>query len=375
MVFVYPVAVLSTTLLLALSPAWVGVDAQVLAGYPPSLQITPRNAEWSRKYLGGANIPNIPVNEVGGLGSDWNPDIQHCLDPKSWAMTYDDGPGPYTPALLDDLRAANVKATFFLIGSTIQASQANVNLVKRMFDEGHQIGIHTWSHNFLTTLTNDQIVSEVMWTGKIIEEITGVFPRYVRPPTGDIDERVRAVLRHMGMQVAIWNRDPGDWALSTMPNARNVTPDSIIADFNQWLQYPPTDHGFLTLQHDVSPFAAEAARATLKLVLDRGGYNLMTVAECLRDSTPYFVGEPPRLEGLPATWTEEAVPEPTTQTTKVTGGVPNAVVGGTATPTKTAGSSGDVKSGASEGRMAMNIAVTIFSSMITLGVTIGYLIS
>ena len=52
---------------------------------------------------------------------------------------------------------------------------------------GHQIGVHTWSHPYLTTLTNEQIIAELGWTKKVIKDILGVTPNFMRPPYGDIE--------------------------------------------------------------------------------------------------------------------------------------------------------------------------------------------
>lgn len=73
---------------------------------------------------------------------------------------------------------------------------------------GHEISVHTWSHPALTKLTNEQIVAELGWTRKAIQAVTGVTPTTMRPPYGDIDDRVRAIALAMGLQPVIWTRGP-----------------------------------------------------------------------------------------------------------------------------------------------------------------------
>lgn len=85
-------------------------------------------------------------------------------------MTFDDGPTPATPALLDALAADNIKATFFIIGS--QAIQFP-EILRRIHTEGHQLAVHTWSHLELTTLSNEQVAVELGWTREAIREIIG----------------------------------------------------------------------------------------------------------------------------------------------------------------------------------------------------------
>ena len=74
-----------------------------------------------------------------------------------------------------------------------------VSLTTFLFPSGHQLSVHTWSHPFLTTLTNEQIIAELGWTKKAIKDITGVTPNTMRPPYGDIDDRVRGISMAMGL--------------------------------------------------------------------------------------------------------------------------------------------------------------------------------
>ena len=84
---------------------------------------------------------------------------------------------------------------------------------QRAFSDGHTICSHTWSHPYMTTLTNEEIVSELYWTQKAIKEAVGITPKCWRPPFGDIDDRVRAIAWQMGMRSILWDRDSNDWAL------------------------------------------------------------------------------------------------------------------------------------------------------------------
>ncbi|KAK9686239.1 chitin deacetylase [Basidiobolus ranarum] len=95
------------------------------------------------------------------------PDEIYGCQAGQWALTFDDGPSQYTAQLLDILAAANVKAT--MIGTNaIQFP----DVVKRAYDEGHQIASHTWSHPHLMSLSNKQIVAEVKATEDALFNIT-----------------------------------------------------------------------------------------------------------------------------------------------------------------------------------------------------------
>ena len=81
--------------------------------------------------------------------------------------------------VLTPLGQKNIKATFFVVGQEVAKSPL---ALKKIFDDGHQIGIHTWSHPQLTKLSDDEVVAEIVWTAQIIKDITGVSPELFRPP-------------------------------------------------------------------------------------------------------------------------------------------------------------------------------------------------
>lgn len=128
-------------------------------------------------------------------------DITQCPDKGTWGLSFDDGPSPYTPLLLDYLNEKKLRTTFFLVGSRVISRP---EMVQAEYMAGHQLSVHTWSHPSLTTLSNEQIVAELGWTKKVIKDATGVTPNTFRPPYGDIDDRVRAIAAQMGLTPIIW---------------------------------------------------------------------------------------------------------------------------------------------------------------------------
>ncbi|KXS19013.1 carbohydrate esterase family 4 protein, partial [Gonapodya prolifera JEL478] len=107
-----------------------------------------------------------------------------CVEPGMVALTFDDGPFRYTPALLDLLDQLGVRATFFVNGN----NQGNINdpvyssMVQRAHSSGHCIGSHTWSHPNLLTLPDDQVRSQLTQVDEALQRILGVRPNFVRPP-------------------------------------------------------------------------------------------------------------------------------------------------------------------------------------------------
>ncbi|GIO13602.1 hypothetical protein J19TS2_31570 [Cohnella xylanilytica] len=123
------------------------------------------------------------------------------------ALTFDDGPDPeYTPRLLDLLKSYGAKATFFVVGSH---AEKNPELIRRMHEEGHTLGIHNYVHRSNWIMSPRTVKRQVRRTSDIIESITGERPVYYRPPWGIVNVFDFAQLRHM--QIVLWTSMFGDW--------------------------------------------------------------------------------------------------------------------------------------------------------------------
>jgi Polysaccharide deacetylase len=164
-----------------------------------------------------------------------------------------------------------------VVGSRLVTVPNAVQLLRKAHAAGHLIGIHSWSHTALTTLSNEQIVAECAWTAQAIYDAIGVWPKYVRPPFGDIDPRVRAVLLSMGLAVAMWNRDALD---------RQGSGTDVARLFQTWAQEPAA--GVISLGHDLYETAVAQAPAAIDAVLRTGKFAAKTVAQCRDDSQPYL---------------------------------------------------------------------------------------
>lgn len=162
----------------------------------------------------------------------------------SVALTFDDGPHPvHTPRLLDVLQRAGLRATFFVIG---ELASRHPDLVRRIVDEGHELGNHTWSHSEPRSTTTRQFLTEIQQTDGYLAGLTGTIPRTVRPPKGELNWSKLSGLWARGKTVALWNVDPRDYKVTSA--------DEIVA----WAsQYRPAA-GDIVLFHDNHPWAAIA---------------------------------------------------------------------------------------------------------------------
>jgi peptidoglycan/xylan/chitin deacetylase (PgdA/CDA1 family) len=181
------------------------------------------------------------------------------------------------------VNANDLKTTFFVVGSRVLSRP---EMVISEYMSGHQISVHTWSHPYLTNLTNAEIVAELGWTMKVIKDTIGVTPRTFRPPYGDIDDRVRAVAAKMGLTPIIWTTgngvifDTDDW---NIPGGR-ANGQTSLARFNTILETAEQlDTGFIVLQHDLYQSTVDLAVGyVLPMALNESSpYTLKSLSQCL----------------------------------------------------------------------------------------------
>ncbi|KAF9951677.1 chitin deacetylase [Mortierella alpina] len=208
-------------------------------------------------------------------------DVVDCGLPNTWGLTFDDGPGNTTNSLLDFLKTNKLKATFFVMGSNVIQYP---DVLRREVAEGHHLASHTWSHHHLTTLTNEQIVAEMKWTEQAVFDITGIRLKYMRAPYGDLDARVRFVLRKMGLIPVGWGDayDTKDWN-STISDTELLS--TFGATLDKYVAGNKT-RGFYCLEHDMDPKVVDRAHKIVPLGLDRK-IDFATVAQCEKDAHPY----------------------------------------------------------------------------------------
>ncbi|MCC8122352.1 MAG: polysaccharide deacetylase family protein [Oscillospiraceae bacterium] len=176
------------------------------------------------------------------------------------AITFDDGPKRSTTTrLLDGLSERGVQATFFLIGAQIEG---NEDLVRRMDEEGHQIGIHTFDHVPLSALSRADFDAQVERSRTLLKQILGHNDFLLRPPYGLLDAAVR---QWADCPIILWSIDPEDWSDR---DAERVA-DHIIAH---------AGNGEIILLHDIYPESVDAALEVIDR-LHSEGYYFVTVSE------------------------------------------------------------------------------------------------
>lgn len=124
-------------------------------------------------------------------------------------LTFDDGPqAADTKRLLGVLRKHKARATFYVQGAR---AKGNGPLIKRMAADGHSVQNHSWSHPRLIRMSSRQVDGQLRRTSAVIKALTGVAPKYMRPPYGENNAMVRSVIKKNHMRQALWTIDTNDW--------------------------------------------------------------------------------------------------------------------------------------------------------------------
>jgi peptidoglycan/xylan/chitin deacetylase (PgdA/CDA1 family) len=186
------------------------------------------------------------------------------------AMTFDDGPHPQnTPRLLDILRARNVKATFYVIGRSVDLYP---QVVRRAVAEGHEIGNHSHTHRLLSKLSDSELRMEMARCQDAVGRAAGVRMRTMRPPYGGLLQRQRELVHaEFGYPTILWAVDPLDWK---RPGPSVVT-SRILSG---------TTAGSIVLSHDLHAQTVDAMPATIDGLLRRG-FKFVTVSQLLAMKT------------------------------------------------------------------------------------------
>jgi peptidoglycan/xylan/chitin deacetylase (PgdA/CDA1 family) len=190
------------------------------------------------------------------------------------ALTFDDGPSEWTPAVLDLLREHEALATFFLIGERVRERPETA---RRIAADGHELGSHTLTHPRLTSLDPDALRVEIAGGVKAVEQATGRRPRLFRAPRFQLDAQVLEVVAELGLESVLADVDPEDWLPGRDSHTifrlvlAGLRPNAIV-DLHDGLPPPPT-----RARDDCAP-TVEALEHLLPC-LRAEGYEPVTVSE------------------------------------------------------------------------------------------------
>jgi peptidoglycan-N-acetylglucosamine deacetylase len=188
------------------------------------------------------------------------------------ALTFDDGPSEYTPAILRILRRTHTPATFFVIG---RLARSYPRLIAAEARAGFEIGDHTQTHPFLASLPAAAQVSQITMAADAIRRAGGPYPRLFRPPYGSFDGSTLANLRQQGMLMVLWSADTKDYA---RPGVGRIAYTALSG----------AQPGAIILMHDGGGDRRQTVAALPRIIrgLRRRGYRLVTVAQLIASGPP-----------------------------------------------------------------------------------------
>ena len=175
------------------------------------------------------------------------------------ALTFDDGPNYNTNKVLDVLAKYNVKATFFVLGSKVMN---NKKILKREYDSGMEIGNHTFNHLLLTKYKENVIKDEIDNTSSVIFEVTGRYPKLLRPSYGAYNNTIKKI---GDMPIIIWDIDTLDWKYH---NSKRIASRVINK----------VKDGDIILMHDIYSATANSLNIIIPELQNRG-YTFVTIPE------------------------------------------------------------------------------------------------
>ncbi|KAB2340244.1 polysaccharide deacetylase family protein [Actinomadura rudentiformis] len=205
------------------------------------------------------SAPPVPSSSPTATPSPPNVPAVDCLHVKCVALTFDDGPGPYTASLLATLARHGARATFFVTG---QNATYHADLIRQEAAAGHEIGNHSWSHPDLTRLSTRQAHDQLGRTDQAVQASIGRAPTLFRPPYGAQNAAVRA---GAARPVILWSVDTQDWKYR----------DRVKVARTAIAQVRPGD---IILMHDIHPTSVAAVPQILTTLKSRG-YHFVSVSQ------------------------------------------------------------------------------------------------
>jgi Polysaccharide deacetylase. len=199
--------------------------------------------------------------------------ISGSHEEKKVALTFDDGPDEKTtPAIMEILNEFGIKATFFVTG---QNAQKYPNVIQSLYNSGHQIANHSWSHARPLSLDTDELLREINDTNKTLHDILGtpaVNLRYFRPPYGLLTSEQLKVLKNLEYIAVCWSIDSMDWYTSSSEEIEKCVVDSVHPGAIVLLHSAGGENGRVNTIKALPEIITE---------LSRQGYEFVTVDELL----------------------------------------------------------------------------------------------
>lgn len=217
------------------------------------------------------------------------PAPRHCALPRTatWGYTFDDGPNCTHNSLYDYWAQQKQKVSLMYIGSNVLDWPLEA---QRGISDGHHICVHTWSHPYMTALTDNQAFAELYYTLLAVKSITGVTATCWRPPYGDVDDRIRAIAQSLGLRTYMWSDDTNDWQVEPYGDTSKSTVQSNFAAIQaKGSKSAASRGGIIVLQHELNGGTMGLAKSEYAASKKAWKY-VVPLSACLNLTQPYPEG-------------------------------------------------------------------------------------
>ncbi|OZJ06406.1 hypothetical protein BZG36_00660 [Bifiguratus adelaidae] len=237
-----------------------------------------------------SQLSAIAAQDVSAQGAPSNNDppssIASCLTQGQVALTYSEGPSDVTSQILNTLKAANARASFF-VNATWLYTQQYAQMLQRTYNEGHYIGMSYRVPNDDSSLyTNDQLAADLNANTDAIQGLIGVAPKYIRlHANGAPDAKMQGIVASQGYQLVTYNLDSQDYSFdassaSGIVNVYKTTFQNQSDIFN-------VKGAYISIQYDIPSTGSAAALGSIINTINQYGYTMVRMDGCVNDKSPY----------------------------------------------------------------------------------------
>ncbi|TLD27341.1 hypothetical protein PspLS_05125 [Pyricularia sp. CBS 133598] len=249
-----------------------------------------------------------PVPWGEQLGRDDFP----CVNPGQIAFTFEDGPSPYTPSIVNTMLQYSLKASFFMASDYRGGGLAQPvyqDLARFMYDQGHLLGSHSYSHDDLRSFTEEEVRADLLEMEDTFVEVLGVVPTYFRPPFTECDVGDCLVnIRPLGYHIVDFNFDSYD-------NDEFADPADLVTFFRDTLENADVAvASYIVRLHDNEEATANGLFEDFITIALNRGFEVVTVGQCLGDDPGNFYRNPQTGNALGDGNEPPPSPDPSTST-------------------------------------------------------------
>ncbi|KAF8962950.1 chitin deacetylase, partial [Entomortierella lignicola] len=224
---------------------------------------------------------------VAGQGVSWADFLTSCQTPGQIALTYSEGPSEATMEMLQTLKEAQARVSFFANATWLQYMQY-AGVTRHAYIDGHLIGMtYRLPSDTSTGLTDDEIKNDIARNSRTIQDLIGVYPKYMKIHEADLkDPRLLSIATSMGYTLVGFNMDEYDYKYNSAATAGQIA-EVYNAMFSKQMDAYGRKASYVVAGYDVPSTGAAAALPKVINTIAAHGYDMVRLDGCANDNTPY----------------------------------------------------------------------------------------